>query len=228
MPSGVTLLDMATDLLATLGYSLNILHGVDQQPALYAALRRTQIELWQMHDWPAFYLEVDVPVPIAGTGTSPMVPCPAEIDFNHINDVWWRADGERDRGCPLPYGIWAEHRSESDWENDDDTSSPVRRWAFDAVSAGEASNVLEVWPAPSTEGILTIGGRIALRPLVAEDDVCTLDSELIVSQAAVPIMMRNKDPTSQIQLSKAQALFNKLRARQGANKRKPFLIRSAI
>ena len=64
MPASVTLLEMATDLRATLGYSLNINHGVDQQPALYAALRRTQIELWRMHDWPEFYIEVDTPTTV--------------------------------------------------------------------------------------------------------------------------------------------------------------------
>ena len=41
-------------------------------------------------------------------------------------------------------------------------------------------------------------------------------------------MMRNKDPTAQLQLTKGQALFNKLRARQGAAKRRPFLIHSRI
>lgn len=228
MPSGVTLLDMATDLRATLGYSLNILHGVDQQPALYAALRRTQIELWQMHDWPAFYLEVDVPVPVAGSGVSPMVPCPVEIDFNHINEVWWRASGERDRRAPLDYGIYAAERSESDYATSVDDVGTPSRWAFDAASAGAGADVIELWPAPASAGVATFGGRQALLPLVAEDDVCTLDSELIIAQAAVPIMMRNKDPTAQVQLSKAQQLFNRMKARQGGVKRKPFVVISRI
>jgi hypothetical protein len=223
MPAGVTLLEMATDLRATLGYSLNIQHGVDQQPALYAALRRTQTELWRMHDWPEFYAEIDAPAP-AGVN---LVSVPADLDFNMLNGVWWRASGARQRQ-ELTYGIWSEQRSQSDFANHPTDVGNVDRYAFNAATAGAPTDVIELWRCPSVAGIVTFGGRIALLPLVAETDTCTLDSELIIAQAATPIMLRNKDPTAQVQQAKGQQLFNKLRARQGANKRRPFLIRSRI
>ncbi len=223
MPAGVTLLEMATDLRATLGYSLNISHGVDQQPALYAALKRTQIELWRMHDWPEFYIEVDT----ATTASQQVVGVPSQLDFNMLNDVFWRPQGERRRQL-LTYGIWSAQRSSSDFANFGDTGSPVTRYAFNASTSGQPTDKLELWPVPNIPGILTCAGRIELLPLIAEDDVCTLDSELIIAQAATPIMMRNKDPTAQLQATKMQALFNKLRARQGSAKRRPFLIQSRI
>jgi hypothetical protein len=223
MPASVTLLEMATDLRATLGYSLSILHGVDQQPALYAALRRTQTELWRMHDWPEFYAEIDVATP-AGVQ---IVGVPNTLDFNMLNDVWWRPQGERRRQL-LTYGIGAYERGVSDFVNFGDTGSPVTRYAYNASTSGQPTDKLELWPVPNIPGILTCGGRIELLPLVAEDDVCTLDSELIIAQAATPIMMRNKDPTAQLQLTKGQSLFNKLRARQGSAKRRPFLTGSRI
>jgi hypothetical protein len=223
MPAGVTLLEMATDLRATLGYSLNISHGIDQQPALYAALRRTQIELWRMHDWPEHYIELDTPVP----ALTQIIAVPTGLDFQMLNDVWWRPTGERRRRL-LDYGIWADQRSRKDFTHNGDTGSPVERYAFNASTSGQPTDMLELWPVPDIAGILTCGGRIALLDLVAESDVCTLDSELIIAQAATPIMLRNKDPTAQIQATKGMALFNRLRARQGALKRKPFLIHSRI
>jgi hypothetical protein len=223
MPQGVTLLDMATDLRATLGQSMNIAHGVDQQPALYAALKRTQIELWQIHDWPSLNVSVETPLDI-GVRT---LAVPASLDFEHVNSVYYYdPTGDLSRQ-ELDYGIGPDEYSQVD-STRAVTQSPPQKWQYWGAGAGQQTDTVEIWPIPDAAFTLVFQGRRALLPLIATTDVCTLDSELIIAHTAAPIMMRNRDPTAQLQLTKAQQLLTRLKARQGSAKRKPFLILSRI
>jgi hypothetical protein len=223
MPQGVTLLDMATDLRATLGQSMNIAHGVDQQPALYAALKRTQIELWQIHDWPSLDIMVETPLDV-GVRT---LAVPATLDFEHVNSVWYYDPAGDLTRNELDYGIGPDQFSSVD-STRLAQRSPPERWQYWGAGAGQTTDTVEVWPIPDAPFTLVFKGRRALLPLIATTDVCTLDSELIIAQTAVPIMMRNRDPTAQLQLTKAQQLLTRLKSRQGSAKRKPFLILSRI
>jgi hypothetical protein len=231
MAQGVTLADMTLDLRATLGYSMNIAHGVDQQQSLYAALKRTQIELWQIHDWPS--LDVMINVPLSAGQQTVNVPVPAVgppvvvgMDFEHINDLYYYSATDSTRHL-LDYGIGPDEYSQSDSSQGVQGGNPVK-WQFWGAGAGQPTDTIEIWPIPSAAYMLTFVGRRALLPLVATSDVCTLDSELIICQAAIPIMARNRDPTAQAQIQKAQSLMTRIKSRQGSMKRKPFLIVSRI
>jgi hypothetical protein len=228
MAQGVTLADMTLDLRATLGYSMNVAHGVDQQASLNAALKRTQIELWQIYDWPSLDVMIDVDLPAGQKTVSvPTVAAnPPGMDFEHINALYWYTVTDTRRRY-IDYGIGPEEYSQSDSNLNVQGGNPVK-WQFWGAGAGQPTDTIEIWPIPAAAYRLTFEGRRALKPLVADTDVCTLDSELIIAQAAIPIMARNRDLTVQTQIQKAQSLMMRIKSRQGSMKRKPFLVLSKI
>lgn len=218
MPTGVTLAEMSTQTRAILGYSLNPAFGVDQEAALREGLRRTQTDLWQMHDWPML---IKNEVVVAQKG-SRFITIPETLDYDHINAIYARNE-------PNPMttgGGWDElvFGITPDDYNDNDpllgqTSFPVKKFMPTADSVRQ----LELWPVPSQNVSILFRGRVALKPLLDDDDVCTLDSDLIISTYAAQMLARNGNADAEIQLSRAQQILNRLRARQGANKRRPFI-----
>lgn len=218
MATGVTLATMSRQTRAILGMSLNVAHGVDQEDALREGLRRTQSDLWVMHDWPMLMARKVVAVP---QGTR-LVNLPAEIDFDHLNGVYTRS-AAADRWEELTYGIGVDELNEFD-SDADERSVPIRHYQADAASPA----VIEIWPIPASPQSLLFVGRQKLKPLAADGDVCTLDSDLIISTYAAQQLARQQSADAQLQLSKAQSILNRLRGRQGASKRKPFVVRTSL
>lgn len=218
MPVGVPLAEMSTQTRAILGYSLNPAFGVDQEEALREGLRRTQTDLWVMHDWPMLIVQVQKPI----SAGSRYAALPPELDFNHINAVYARnePDPPTQAGSwvELGYGIFPENFNECDSELNQ-RSFPVKRYMPTALS----NNQIELWPIPDKNSRLLFRGRVSLKPLVVDEDVCTLDSDLIIATYAAQMLQRNGNPDAQIQLARAQQILNRLRARQGANKRQPWV-----
>ncbi|WPZ36706.1 hypothetical protein T8K17_11225 [Thalassobaculum sp. OXR-137] len=89
-------------------------------------------------------------------------------------------------------------------------ADPPQRW--DIKDAGSGPQI-EIWPVPASNGsVLQISGERALRPLVADTDICTLDSDLIVLHAAVGLT-KDKDRKAELTTA-AVAKLNYLRANQ--------------
>lgn len=223
MPIGVTLAEMSTQTRAVLGYSLNPAFGVDQEAALREGLRRTQTDLWVMHDWPML-IQQSKKVIQKGARYSLIPP---DMDFNHINSVYARNEPDPittgGSWVELDYGI-----TPGDWnEVDSDlqqTSFPIKKY----MPTNEDPGAIEVWPIPNATCSLLFVGRCVLKPLIDDNDVCTLDSDLIIATYAAQMMARNGNKDAEIQLSRAQQILNRLRARQGANKRRPWISRGYL
>lgn len=218
MPVGVTLSEMSSQTRAILGYSLNPAFGVDQEAALREGLRRTQTDLWVMHDWPML---IDRVVVTAQKG-SRYINIPGLLDYNHINSI-----AARNEPDPMTTGgSWQElifGITIGDYNDCDpmlnQTSFPIKKYN----PTNDSPDQLEIWPVPNQTCSILFTGRIALKPLVDDNDVCTLDSDLIIATYAAQMLARNGNRDAEIQLSRAQQILNRLRARQGANKRRPFI-----
>lgn len=79
---------------------------------------------------------------------------------------------------------------------------------------------LEVWPVPaSDDNVLRLFTKKGLAPLVANDDVSTLDDRLIVLFAASEILEEQKSKRAQTVQRVAVNLYNKLRGRSGPTRR---------
>lgn len=223
MPIGVTLAEMSTQTRAILGYSLNPAFGVDQEAALREGLRRTQTDLWVMHDWPMLITQSQKTLQKG----SRYVLIPADLDFNHINTVYARNEPNPittgGKWEELQYGIWPGELNEVDSDLQQ-TSFPVQKY----MATNEDYSAIEVWPIPNQTCQLLFVGRCALKPLLDDNDVCTLDSDLIISTYAAQMMARNGNADADMQLARSQQIFNRLRARQGANKRLPWVSRGYL
>jgi hypothetical protein len=69
------------------------------------------------------------------------------------------------------------------------------------------------------DGTLRVQGQAPLPPLIADTDLCIIDSKAIVLYAAVEILATQKAEVAQLKLQKAQQYVKRLRAQQGADKR---------
>lgn len=218
MATGVTLADMSRQTRAILGMSLNTAHGVDQEEALREGLRRTQSDLWVLHDWPMLIVRK---IKDIAQGVR-VITLPTEIDFDHVNSVATRKAAP-EKWTELEYGIGLGELNTFDSDGDV-RSDPIRNWQADASSP----MLIEVWPIPASPQQLMFVGRAKLKPLTVNTDVCTLDSDLIISTYAGQQLARQDSKDAQIQLTKAQTILNRLRGRQGASKRKPFVIQTSL
>lgn len=212
MATGVQLSEMLDMLKAEANISMNIAHGQAARDAHVHLLRRVQEELYVQHDWPALSIDRDVAL-LAGEATYEF---PDDIDFEYVNKVCVLFGSQWER---LSYGIEPEDLNEYNADEDFQTFPP-RKWEI----YPDNTRQFRLWPVPSEAGTLRIYGRKKLGPLIENADLSTLDATLIVLFAAAEILARQKAEDAQIKLQKAQGFFTALKRRQGANKRKPFVI----
>jgi hypothetical protein len=213
MPVGVALIDLRRDLRAETGQSLNPAQGVQSQATQDNQLDRQQRELWANYDWPHLRYWVDYSV---NAGQS-VFDYPADMPFDQINQIYFSTDGSNWK--PLAYGIRA-----TDVRLNASAGTPLR-WGNMAVVTGGVTNPvghIQILPTPNVNGELRFAGSAPCNPLVADDDVCILDSKAIVLFAAAEILATNKVEAAQLKLLKAQNYLRRLLANQGADKRTNF------
>lgn len=211
MAGGTQLRDLVRHLRAETRRSLNEGTGQQERDALVLLLRRVQEWLWTDHEWPGQIVERDITL-IPGDR---LYSYPADLDFEAINDVWARTGTVWAR---MGYGITPDEYSLYDPESGV-TAWPPLRWQHRVDE-----NQLEVWPTPSEAGPIRIRGRRRLPAMVDDDDVCTLDANLIVLFAAAELLASQKNESAPAKLSAAQRLYVSIKRRQGANKRQPIII----
>lgn len=214
MPRGVKLSVLVNDLKAEAGHSMNAAHSVSQDAAHKTLLRRIQEELYTQFDWPFLRARKTVPL----TPGDRYYAYPDRFTFDTVNQM---SAAWTDKWVPLDYGIEPEHLNA--WNSDlGERSWPVRRWQHHAENA--EGTVFEVWPIPNQASQLMVTGKLSLVPLVDDEDVCTLDSNLIVLYAASEMLAAQKSEKAPLVLQKAQAHFRMLKAHGGAKKQRPFVM----
>ena len=210
MPVGVALSELRRQLRAEVGQSLNPAQGVNAQGEYDLILARQQQELWESYEWPHLEYHVDVPI----SSGQVVYDYDSAMPFEAINSAWALVN---DRWEKVLYGIKPEH------VNTYTTRAwPLARWANSVkITAGKVvpAGQFKVLPEPSQNGTLRFYGQAQCNPLIAEADVCVLDSTLITLFAAAEILGARKAEHAPIKLQKAQQYLRRLLANQGADKR---------
>lgn len=201
MPVGTQQQVLIQNLRALLGTTLTAAVGMDQVPALRYLLRSTQNMLWMRHDWP--HLRVHKTITLAAGQRYYDVP--AGINFTRLSDVqvFWS-------GKPQPVERGIEFSDYAVFNPDqDERADPVRKW--DLVRVDPTKTQIEVWPKPGVNGVLLgIKSFADLRPFNADADVCDLDDDLIVYEAAVQKLMGEESPAAKKVREDAERLRNAL------------------
>lgn len=214
MPVGVTLANLRRDLRAETGQSLNMAQGVQSQATQDNQLDRQQRELWDAYDWPHLAYWVNVPA----SQSQSLYDYPQSMPFDQVNRIYWQAINTT-KWRELAYGI----RAFDPLPGTPQTGTPMR-WG-NVASVDSTTNLtnpigqVEILPKPSTNGTLRFEGSAPCNPLVADDDICVLDSKVIVLFAAAEILATQKVEAAQLKLLKAQTYLRRLLANQGADKR---------
>lgn len=212
MPVGVKLIDLRRDLRAETGQSLNISQGVQSQATQDNQLNRQQIELWDAWSWPHLMYWVDMPI-LAGQA---QYAYPPDMPFDQISRILLTTDGGTSWSV-LAYGL---HAHEIDVDSGK-TGTP-RRWGnlvnvIDGKTNPTGSILLV--PPPNADMRIRFEGQAPCNPLVADDDVCVLDSKVIVLFAAAEILAFQKVEAAALKLTKAQNYLRRLLINNGADKR---------
>lgn len=212
MPAGVTLLALLDQYKAEAKLSQNVAHGLNALDAQKYLLRRVQEELYTQHDWPNMLIDRDITINIG----QKLYNYPVDIAFEYINDIWVK---NASIWCPLRYGISPDDLNVYGADEGTFRTFPPLKWQHNADGAQ-----LEIWPVPDQTSVMRIRGRKRLAPLIADTDVCTLDSTLIVLYAAAETRAEIRAEDAPLKLQKAQAHFNALRRRMGGNKRETIIL----
>lgn len=202
MPTGTQLSVLVANLRGLLGTSTATSVGVDQIPQLKYLLRSTQNMLWQRHEWPHLRLFKNVSL-VAGQR---YYDVPTGINFTRLSDVqvYWS-------GKPQPVGRGIGFEEYAVFNSDqDERADPVRNWDLIRTTSPTVKTQIEVWPVPATSSTLGIRSFADLRSLVDDADVCDLDDDLIVYEAAVQQLAGDESKASGRIREQAERLRNAL------------------
>lgn len=177
--------------------------GVADDAALTLLLNQMQQWLWSQFKWSFLFGHEDIAT-VVGTRYYTL---PTTISLDYPTEVetkwgeWWYDVG---------YGIRGEQYAQCD-PDQGETRDPIERWQTYSVTQ------LEVWPSPSTGQTLRFWGTKMATALVSDGNTAVLDDNLIVLFAAAERLARAKQSDAAAKLSRANALFHRLKAANRPN-----------
>ena len=184
--------------------SLNPAHNLQVRDSQVGILQRHQERLWNEHNWPHMRVRKFVPLQ-AGQR---YYDSPSPIPIDRIENISIKYGGE---WIPLTADIGDCDMSV--WDSDaGDRAWPVERWRI------SEENQIEVWPIPasdgeaddSREGHIRVTGIRNLQNLVADDDRCDIDGDLIVMFAAAETLAGSGAKDAQLKLKTAERMQARL------------------
>jgi hypothetical protein len=215
MPLNVPLSQLRLDLRAETGQSMNTQQGVQAQQNQDYQLSRQQQELYNEYDWLHLRTYLDLPV---NSGQN-LYDYPPTMPFNLVTAIYWTETAGTVWKL-LKFGIQAFEIKPGPPQ----TGTPTR-WGnslvIDPTGATPTNPVGQIMllPVPNANGTMRVAGKAPLPPLIADTDLCVIDSKAIVMFAAVEILATQKAEVAQLKLTKAQQYLKKLRSDQGADKK---------
>ena len=215
MALNVPLSQLRLDLRAETGQSMNISQGVQAQQNQDYLINRQQEELYNAYEWPHLRYWTDIPV----ASGQQIYNYPPTLPFDLINRIYW-APVNTSNWKMLRHGIHAFDVRPLQQQS----GSPLRWGNFltvdpTAVTPTNPVGQLMLLPIPNVDGTLRVSGQAPLSPMIADSDLCIIDSKAIVMFAAVELLATQKAEVAQLKLTKAQQYIKRLRAQQGADKR---------
>jgi hypothetical protein len=209
MRSGVTLADLRKEVAIEAGFSTESGHIAHSKERLNQLINRTERWMALKDSWPSRSYEEEVTITAdSSTGT-----LPTNLTFTQISDArvlygtTW---------LPITHGITPDDRSI--W-NATQRALPIQKWELQP-----GTNTFEVWPIPPQAQTLRFTGQKTIGAMVADDDTCALDGDVIVLRVAAGILGRDRKEDAQIMLQLAQSLTNDILKLQGGVKQEPITL----
>lgn len=196
MRSGVTLATLRKEVMIEAGFSTEAGHAAFNAERITQIINRTERAMATMADWGNMTWREQVTV----LANSKIANLPQQIEFAEIDraDVLWGQTW-----LPIYHGIGPQHLSVY---TDLDRVAPVIRWQV--IPPGNKS--FEVWPAADIDQTLLFTGSKKLGGMAKDDDVCSLDADVIVLRCAAEILGRDRKDDAAIKLQMAQQLTNSI------------------
>lgn len=212
MPSGVQLRDLIRGVRAEAGHSLSEAHGQSQRETIAYLLGRKQRTLWYAHDWPMYSHFWDQTFAIGDR----YINYPDLIDPNRVNQVAHRFDG---RWVKLTHGIGLDHLTEFDSDSDE-RSTPLRRWQHFFMPGMQQNQLgqVELWPIPSEAGTVRFFGHQRLVDMVNDDDLCTLDSDMLILYIAGALLARSDKSDADLKIAEAEGIRRHTLGQSGSDR----------
>lgn len=198
-----TLAELIEEVQYEIGHSVSPAVGKNFREHVKNRIRREYRRLWHDFDWPHLKQRLYADL----SAGQRYYDLPGGVGLEQVRAVWHKWGSSWN---PLCRGVTLDeynaHDSEAGVRCD-----PALRWE-------PCNNQIEIWPIPASNGenSLAIEAQKAFTQLVEEEDVCELDSDLIVLHAAAELARRWNNADSAFLLSRANQHYNTLKA--GAQK----------
>ena len=185
--------------------ALGATFGTSQRLHIIGLLNRVQRDLARNRDWDELNTHVVVPT-VIGTYTYSI---PNTMNFEGMATLRAR-DGTSLTKMTLGFGpeefAAIDPATTNDW--------PIRKWRLSPLSVSD----FEVWPNPSLVGSIDIEGQKKPALLVDDDDLCTLDADVLVLRVAGQLLAKSSPREADLKFANADRAILSLMARQGATK----------
>lgn len=195
-----TLEAIVDDVRRETGRSVNRNFGQTDFDKIKYLVQREQRRLWLDHDWSFLKIRADK-VLVPGDRYYDM---PAGISMERVLRARVKYDAEWQ---DLTRGITEEDYSLFD-SDDDVRQDPPEKWDIISTNAtGAITAQIEIWPMPSVARTTRWTGVRECAVFVAENDICTLDAQLLALSAAA--IMK---PDSQEIIAAANQMYKNMKA----------------
>ena len=212
MPSGIQLRELIRGVRAEAGHSLSEAHGQAKRETLAYLLQRKQRSLWRAHDWPLLTHYWDQTFEAGDR----YINYPDDVDPNRVNKVEHQWDSS---WFLIPHGISMEDRSLYDSDGGE-RSDPLRKWQHYWIPGMTVDQLgqMELYPIPASDGTVRVHGHARLASLVDDDDICTLDSDMLVLYVAGELLARSAKADSELKLREAESIRRNILGQSGADR----------
>lgn len=208
MRSGIRLATIRDEVMIEAGLSLQAGHAIYTTSKLDQMINRTERMMRLKEEWPDQQVEERVTIP----ADAQYVDLPATITFTEIESSHCSYG---DEWLPINHGIGARERT---IYNDSQRAMPIQKYEISATRPTQ----FEVWPVGSADQTILFQGTKTVGAMIAEDDICALDADVIVMRVAAQILGRDNQADAQLLLKDAQDHVDMLMKKQGAVKRGAF------
>lgn len=198
---GVKLSTLRRMLKVECGDSLTAGTGIDAD--LNALLETEQELLATMSDWAM--LETRWDVAVAAGARYLNLPNYNQSRPVVVETLWAQHWTE------VCYGIDSEQYNRYDSDRGQ-TGAQIEKWRLVPVTETGAQQTFEVWPLPSIAQTVRFTGQLRMLPLLTDEDVCTLDAQMLVMFAAAKRLALLGKNEAQFKLAEAQAIASTLRS----------------
>ncbi len=205
MRNGIALSVIRTEVLIEAGFGTSTGSAAFSQERITQMINRTERLMYEMDDWGSLNFEET----ITAAANTQFHTLPTNIRFGDIQSAHVEYGKE---WLPISHGISPEDRSIYDTVQ---RSSPAMKWE---VVAAVPIVQFELWPIASAAQDVLFSGQKTLGTMNDENDICTLDADIIVLRAAAEILGRDKKDDASLKLSMAQGLTNSLTKKLGSTK----------